>query len=428
MRLIATLRQFFMNVERSRHMLEGIMAGVANQTEVINRHMMTLTEIADRRLMQENPEDSIAGRKSRNESEKSPNTLTQSVISLQVLPLFRVMDYEGGPDNLTHESIIAWRGSDRFEKAYSAFHAYPPHSLLRRVGRVMLYHIVRSMRPQNIIEVGTYFAGTSEVLTRALWENGDGVLHTTDPFGADRCPGIIARWPSDLRNHVRYYPLNSMEFFTKLENDHVSVDFAFIDGNHDFEFAYFDLCSAARLLRPGGIICLDNVEQPGPFWAVMEFLRTNPGWTEIGDSISGFDPAEPFVELRGLMGETDFIIIRAPSTQVVTSAPQASGQQRYAGPILAGLRGTLASPAPKGWLHIQVFLRAFDKTRDPEQFCAVTRTMLDGQTSFEVVLSEPMVTTLSDYYTAETVLFWQPDGHQEPLRLSAPVIPFGTGS
>ncbi len=344
------------------------------------------------------------------------------------MPLFRVMDYEDGPDELTLESIVAWRGSDRFEKPHRAFMAYPRQSLLRGMGRELLYHIVRTMRPQNIIEVGTYFAGTSELLARALWENGEGVLHTTDPFGASRCPGIIASWPSDLQNHVRYHALNSMEFFTKLENEQVSLDFAFIDGNHDFEFAYFDLCSAARLLRPGGIICLDNVEQPGPFWAVMEFLRINPGWTEIGDSISKFDASEPFVELRGLMKETDFIIIRAPSAQVIASIPQASGQQRYAGPILAGLRGTLSSPAPKGCLHIQVFLRGFDNTRDPEQYVAVTKIVLDGQTAFELLLPEPMATTPSDYYTSETVLFWQPDGHQEPVRLSGPVTPFGLAS
>jgi hypothetical protein len=29
------------------------------------------------------------------------------------------------------------------------------------------------------------------VLARALWENGEGVVHTTDPFGAERCPAAI---------------------------------------------------------------------------------------------------------------------------------------------------------------------------------------------------------------------------------------------
>jgi hypothetical protein len=52
--------------------------------------------------------------------------------------------------------------------------------------------LIRTLRPQAVAEVGTLFAGTTEVMARALWENGSGVIHTADPYGADRCPEIIA--------------------------------------------------------------------------------------------------------------------------------------------------------------------------------------------------------------------------------------------
>ncbi len=81
MNLIATLRQFFMNVERSRHMLEGIMEGVANQTELINRHMMTLTEIADRRRELESQQILMNEQKIGNESKNSPSVATQPAAS-----------------------------------------------------------------------------------------------------------------------------------------------------------------------------------------------------------------------------------------------------------------------------------------------------------------------------------------------------------
>jgi hypothetical protein len=42
---IAVLRRHFANVERSRQMLEEIREGIANLTDVTNRHLMRLAEI-----------------------------------------------------------------------------------------------------------------------------------------------------------------------------------------------------------------------------------------------------------------------------------------------------------------------------------------------------------------------------------------------
>ena len=44
---IATLRRHFANVERSRQLLEEIREGIANLTDVTNRHLVRLTEIMD---------------------------------------------------------------------------------------------------------------------------------------------------------------------------------------------------------------------------------------------------------------------------------------------------------------------------------------------------------------------------------------------
>ena len=44
---IAVLRRYFANVERSRQMLEEIREGVANLTDVTNRHLVKLIEIME---------------------------------------------------------------------------------------------------------------------------------------------------------------------------------------------------------------------------------------------------------------------------------------------------------------------------------------------------------------------------------------------
>src|SRR5216683_478845 len=85
---------------------------------------------------------------------------------------------------------------------------YPSRSLMGDKSRAMLFALIRMLRPKVVAEIGTYYAGGAEVIARALWENGEGFLHTTDPFGAERCPAIIANWPAELRNLVEFHPLN----------------------------------------------------------------------------------------------------------------------------------------------------------------------------------------------------------------------------
>jgi len=44
---LASIRRHFANVERSRQLLEEIREGIANLTDVTNRHLVRLTEIMD---------------------------------------------------------------------------------------------------------------------------------------------------------------------------------------------------------------------------------------------------------------------------------------------------------------------------------------------------------------------------------------------
>jgi hypothetical protein len=44
------------------------------------------------------------------------------------------------------------------------------------------------MKPADTAEVGALFAGTTSIMARATWQNGCRVIHTADPFGAERFP------------------------------------------------------------------------------------------------------------------------------------------------------------------------------------------------------------------------------------------------
>ena len=57
-----------------------------------------------------------------------------------------------------------------------------------------------------------------------------------------------------------------------------SFDFAFVDGNHRFDGVFLDLVYLGRLVRPGGVVFLDDFGLPAIARAVSFFL-TNRGWT-----------------------------------------------------------------------------------------------------------------------------------------------------
>ena len=55
-------------------------------------------------------------------------------------------------------------------------------------------------------------------------------------------------------------------------------DLAIVDGNHGFVAVFVDLYYLGRLLRPGGIVFLDDYHLPGGARAASFFL-TNLGWS-----------------------------------------------------------------------------------------------------------------------------------------------------
>ena len=106
------------------------------------------------------------------------------------------------------------RGTE-FEATKRFFAAGPSstRSLLTSTAQALLYTVIRNLRPNNVVEIGTYKGGTSETLCRALQANGFGTLHTVSPYDVERFGAHYSYWPKELRKHVRYH---SVEFHVVL--------------------------------------------------------------------------------------------------------------------------------------------------------------------------------------------------------------------
>jgi len=281
------------------------------------------------------------------------------------------------------------------------------------------------MQPNAIVEIGTLHAGTSEVFCRALWENGQGTLYTTDPYGAERCPAVIAKWPVPLRK-VEFRPDNSMAFFEHLRGRGIVSDLVLIDGNHEFEHALFDLQLAAKLTRPEGVIIMDNAEQTGPFQAARQFLSFNPAWTELGTAVANFDANRPFAIENSSFPGTTFILLQSPTGFILNAnTPTSWGQYFVEERQIDAFSIEFGPQIAEGSLHYRVYFRAFaqdNKFVTEDVRVGSIPLKLSDSDCFVTHRIEPIVPELPMRFadcrqTVEVELFWLPRSKASPYLL-----------
>ena len=348
-------------------------------------------------------------------------------ISPRSLEPIDVEHYFDAKRPVTIESIESLRASSAYEKVVRYFQDYPSRSLMSDHSRAVLYSLLRMVRPAAVAEIGTLFAGTTEVLARALWENGHGVVYTADPFGDERCPILIDQWPRALQEITRFYGEDSMMFLARLEQTKTSLDFVLVDGNHDFEFALFDLQMAAKLLRPGGIIVMDNAEQTGPFEAARQFLAQHPQWHELGGAVSNFNLSKPFAMPRCSIADTTFVVLQAPPHFLLRAVPRSWGQEVFSSSRLAGFSLDLPPQSSRGALHFQAILRAFaDANRTVEEYKSIgtISIVLSGTSqTLQHKLAEPLISQVQGRdadckHTFENEFVWQAAPGSGPLSIA----------
>lgn len=292
-------------------------------------------------------------------------------------------------------------------------------SQLSPEAQALLFTLTRNLKPAHVFEIGTFLAGTSEAICRALQANGTGLLHTTDPFSLAAVPAILMKWPRELRRHVKFYHLDSMAFFMRMEQAGIRSQLTFIDGRHDYQFAMFDLSMAARTLDPGGMILLDNVSQPGPYLAALDFLRDTPGWRECGNPGEQRRDGLPFDQGRARIHNSDLIALRGPSGLVVGARPVMLGERGFDQHEVRGAELTIAERSSRGTLTIQCALRGHSASASNPgvEIVGATSIDLDGAQGPLKVRFEPPLVARGDFYqmALETALVWQ---GESPLYLA----------
>jgi len=285
-------------------------------------------------------------------------------------------------------------------------------ALISAAAAALIYTLVRNTKAQHVVEIGTYDGGTSELICQALHENGSGTLYTAGPFDAERVFPIFDSWPGYLRRHLEFYPMTSMDFYYRLSARGIKPEIGFIDGDHSYQAALFDIQSLARLLARQGFLLIDNISQAGPYYATMDFLQHNPDWTrcKVRDP-EWADPNKAFDRERASVPETDLEILRAPRGYSIGSRPVTFGEMRSASEV-KGLR--IHAGSAGGTLHAQCVLRGFGSAG--AEVVKMTALDIAAPGMVDLMFPEPLVIEGSfSHCSAEPWLVWS---GQVPLTLS----------
>jgi predicted O-methyltransferase YrrM len=321
------------------------------------------------------------------------------------------------------DPLVALMASPEFNSANEYFfhNSVASRSLVTPQAQALLYCLIRNLRPDHVLEIGAFRAGTTEAICRGLHANDNGMLHSVDPFRGEHIKLVFKLWPPALLRRVQLYEMDSMAFYMEMANAAVHPDIVFVDGNHDYEFALYDIGAGARAIRPGGFIFIDNVSQVGPFFAARDFLAANPGWRELGSSVHDYNREKAFDRARTTISETDFIVLRAPATYLVADRPVNFGVEIWRHSSVAGIRLKFLPPRQPGKLIVQVVFRGFG-TSLAETWAEATAELTPTMEELSIAFSEPPQIA-GDFTTfrVEPWLIWRGD---EPLQLTRPPEPY----
>jgi predicted O-methyltransferase YrrM len=141
---------------------------------------------------------------------------------------------------------------------------------------------VRREGAAQTIEIGLGYGISALFIGEGLCTNGHATARhvVIDPNQATRFAncGLQFLEEAGLAGLVDYYAEESQIALPRFLSEGRRFDLAFVDGNHRFDGVFLDLVYLGRLLRPEGIVFVDDYQLPAVARAASFFL-TNLGWT-----------------------------------------------------------------------------------------------------------------------------------------------------
>lgn len=119
--------------------------------------------------------------------------------------------------------------------------------------RLLLYALVRNVKPKVCIEIGTHRGLSTIAIAKALKDNGGGVVHTIDPKNWGHYFDSFG-----LQDYVIYHETESRRYTPP------ECDFIFFDGLHEYEEIQAEMDLYLPKLSQYGVAVFHDAAGDGP--------------------------------------------------------------------------------------------------------------------------------------------------------------------
>jgi len=147
----------------------------------------------------------------------------------------------------------------------------------------VLRDLLLGERARTVIEIGLAYGSSALAIGEALAQQGvEGSKHVViDPY-QDRFDqaGWDAITAAGMGDVCTLLADPSQSALPQLVTEGLVADAAFVDGSHIFHRVFVDLVFLRELVRPGGLIVLDDCQWPSVATAARYFER-NTGWQPV---------------------------------------------------------------------------------------------------------------------------------------------------
>ena len=163
----------------------------------------------------------------------------------------------------------------------------------------VLRDILVAEEARTVIEIGLAYGSSALAIGEALLVTGGDVRHIViDPYQESSYANVgwQAMCAAGLDRHSAMLVEPSSIVLARMVSEGFVADAAFVDGSHRFHEVFVDLYFLRKLVRPSGLVILDDAEWPSVATA-LRYYDLNLGWARVslpGRLEARRLPAEPF--------------------------------------------------------------------------------------------------------------------------------------
>lgn len=142
----------------------------------------------------------------------------------------------------------------------------------------LLHGIVRTLKPDVIVETGTHKGFSALMMAKALQQNGNGHLHTVD-MTDHGVKALFERFK--VSSVATFHQKMSVDLIKSMPKDR-KIDFLWLDADHSEESVIAEVNAALPLIKHGSYIGFhDALIDPREDSAVKKVRAQHPAWEYI---------------------------------------------------------------------------------------------------------------------------------------------------